>query len=323
MEPRDKTRLTAKTRRLLKLTLDAIMLVLLALMYRKQAISIAFHEIGGLALIGLFLIHHLVNAKWIGSATRKLFHRGMPALVRARYIVDALLLAAFLAVGVTGVLISKVVFSLHVQGNFKMLHDFSAALAVILMGVHLGLHADSIFGRLLRRDASKAARAMLCIGLAAMIAFGAYSLFTTSFIRLLTAPLQSASMAHREFRPSGEIALDGSSGERPNDLSELPELSSGSGVQPSQSGAGGSGQNPGSDGQGGALFGGEGRNGAQGESEAGNAAVLIAQYVCIIVLFGAATYGVAKQSGRRKRRAQNREPGEIVVVEENDASGAS
>ena len=71
MESQRKPQFTAKHKRLLKLMLDAIMLVLLVLMYRKQVISIAFHEIGGLALIGLFVIHHLVNARWIASAPRR------------------------------------------------------------------------------------------------------------------------------------------------------------------------------------------------------------------------------------------------------------
>ena len=71
MEPQEKKRLTAQQSRALKLALDAIMLILLVLMYKKQVISMEFHEIGGLALIGLFLIHHLVNAKWIGAVTRR------------------------------------------------------------------------------------------------------------------------------------------------------------------------------------------------------------------------------------------------------------
>ena len=46
-----KPTLTASKKRVFKLVLDAVMLVLLVLMYRKQAVGMAFHEIGGLALI--------------------------------------------------------------------------------------------------------------------------------------------------------------------------------------------------------------------------------------------------------------------------------
>lgn len=324
MDSQSKPQFTAKHKRLLKLALDAIMLVLLVLMYKKQVISLAFHEIGGLALIGLFVIHHLVNAKWIGTVTRKLFSKGTPGLVRARYIVDVLLLLAFLAIGVTGILISKVVFSFHTQGNFKTLHYFASALAVILMGIHLGLHADYIFGKALRKGATKAAKAVLCVVIAVMIAFGGYSLFTTSFLRYLAAPLQSASMSHGEFRPNGDVALDGSSGERPSDISQLPEFSADSSAQPPQSGADGlqdSGSQDNSSGvPGGAAGRGEGHDEGGGS---GNAAMLIAQYVSIIALFGAATYGILKLTGKRKPIKKDDAPGEIIVIEEDESSARS
>jgi hypothetical protein len=300
MESNDK-HLNPKTARVLKLVLDAVMLILLVLMYKKQVISMEFHEIGGLALIGLFVVHHLVNAKWIGAVTRRLFSKGTPGLVRARYIVDALLLLAFLAVGVTGVLISKVVFSLHVAGNFKTLHYFASALAILLMGVHLGLHADFLFGKLLKKGANKAAKLALAVVLAALIAFGGYSLTTTSFLRYLAAPLQTASARHGVPVPSGDLALDGSSGERPSDLSELPEFSGENGAQPPQGDDGGS---SGASGKGG--YGG-GESHAEGGST--GAALLIAQYVSIIALFGAMTYGVQRLIGRRKPQ----QPGDAIT----------
>lgn len=60
---------TRKT--MLKILLDAIMLLLLALMYQKRAISMHFHEIGGLILFGLFLFHNGVNWKWIRGVSLK------------------------------------------------------------------------------------------------------------------------------------------------------------------------------------------------------------------------------------------------------------
>ena len=294
-EKQDRKKLPAAHARALKLALDAVMLILLVLMYRKQAISLAFHEIGGLALIGLFVVHHLVNARWIGAATRRLFAKGTPGLVRARYIVDALLLVSFLAVGITGVLISKVVFSFHIQGNIQSLHYFSSALAIVLMGVHLGLHADYMFGKLLRRGGNKIAKVALSVVLAAMMIFGGYCLFTTQFVSYLTAPLQAARFSHGTFAPSGDIALDGS-GERPSDLSELPELVGEGGMQPPQGGGnGGFGGAQGQD-QGTDSSGPEGR-----ESGSGGVALLIAQYASIIALFGAVTYGVVRLVGRRKK----------------------
>ena len=304
MEAQPKPGITAKQKRVLKLFLDAVMLVLLALMYQKQVVSMEFHEIGGLALIGLFLIHHLANGKWIGAATRRLFAKGTPGIVLARYLVAALLLVAFLTIGVTGVFISKVVFSLHIAGNFKALHTFASALAVLLMGVHLGLHADYIFGKLLRPGANRTAKVALCMVLTALIAFGGYSLTSTSFLRYLVAPFQTTNAMQGVPSPSGEIALDGSSENHPFDLSELPEFSAENGAQPPQGGENGTPPANGGnrDGKGGGFGGGEGRGEGGGPGESTSAALLIAQYVGIIALFGAVTYGVLRLTGRRKAK---------------------
>lgn len=344
-EAQGKKRFTASQTRALKLALDAVMLILLVLMYKKQVISMSFHEIGGLALIGLFLIHHLVNARWIGAATKRFFRKGMPGLVRARYIVDALLLVAFLTIGITGILINKTLFTVHVAGNASTLHYFASAIAIVLMGVHLGLHADYIFGKLLKKGANKVVKIALAVVLAALIAFGGYSLFTTQFVSYLTAPLQAAQFSHGEFLPSGEPALDGSAGELPTDISELPEFAgddalqspngdaamqppqgdgstennmqpgdgsapSGDAIQPPQSAGDGSFGGGGGQGKGGGFGGGNGLGEGRGEGASTNAAQLIAQYVSIITLFAAATYGIVKFTGKRK----NREPQETAIV---------
>ena len=326
MEIKERKRLIVNQTRVLKLALDAIMLVLLVLMYEKQVISMSFHEIGGLVLIGMFVIHHLVNARWIGANTKRLFAKDTPGLMRARYIVDALLLVAFLAIAVTGILINKTLFAIRVAGNAKMLHCFASAIAIILMGVHLGLHADYIFGKLFKKGANKIAKIATAVLLAALVAFAGYSLFATQFVSLLAAPLQAAQFSQGEFEPSGDVALDGSPGERPSDLSELPEFAQGSeepqtdgslpqqfdGAQPPQDGENGMQPPLGNDGAQPPQGGGNGFSGGiQGQDQVAgqggsSVALLIAQYVSIIALFGAATAGVVKLTDKatnEKRKA--------------------
>ena len=298
MEENQKNRLSANAKRALKLALDAVMLVLLVLMYKKQVISLSFHEIGGLALIGLFVIHHLVNGRWIKAVTAKLFSKSTPALVRARYIVDVLLLVSFLTVGVTGVLINKTLFEIHIAGNAKALHYFSAAISVLLMGVHLGLHAEYLFGKVFR-GARRIAKVALGVVLACMIAFGGYSLFTTQFVSFLAAPLRTAQFARGDFQPNGDAMLDGSTTELPDDLSQMPETAGDSAQAPQGGGSGNFGGQNGN-GQFAPPNGAQGAREGHGEGGSGNAALLIAQYVSIITLFGAATAGIVKVFGKKK-----------------------
>ena len=287
--------------RALKLALDALMLVLLALMYKTRVISLSFHEIGGLALIGLFVIHHLLNARWIIATMRRLFATGTPGMVRARFIVDALLLVSFVTVGVTGVLINKTLFVIRVVGNAKTLHYFASAVSILLMGVHLGLHADYLFGKTFRAGANRIAKSAAALVLAAMIVFGGYSLATTQFVSFLSAPMQAEPFSHGSFQSSGDAALDGGLGERPSDISQLPECSDDNAAQPPQDGE--SGFSGGAHGNGQGRGEGRAEGAGRGQSEGGfaNAALLVAQYASIIALFGAVTYGVVRLAGKRKR----------------------
>ena len=286
--------------RTLRLALDAVMLVLLTLMYQKQVISLSFHEVGGLALIGLLVIHLLVGARKAGATMRGVFAKNTPGLVRARYIVDTLLLLSFITVGISGVLISKVVFQVRISGNYRALHNFASALAVILTGVHLGLHADPLVGRLFRKSVPVAIRAALAVVLACIVGFGGYSLVTSSFASLLTAPLQAAQFSRGDFEPSGAPALDGSSGALPSDISELPEFSQDNGSLP-QSGADGAFGGGRGQGRGDGQNGGEGQEEGRGEEDSESALLLIAQYTGIISFFAAATYGVLRLAGRKKK----------------------
>ena len=175
----------------MKIALDAVLFIVLALMYKKQAVSMSFHEIGGLALIGVFVIHHVFNGQWIKAVTCRLFQKETPARTRIQYIVDCLLLVLFLLIGVSGALISKVVFSFGaVCGGWKTVHYFCAALAVVFTGVHIGLHAAYLFGFLRKRG--KVVRIVAYILLSAVLVFGVYNIGATSFGKWIAMPFTAS-----------------------------------------------------------------------------------------------------------------------------------
>ena len=192
----------------IKYLLDAVMLLFLVLMYNKNAISMSFHEIGGLFLIGLCVIHLLFNGKWISAVTKRLFSKQTPAKIRLGYCVDALLSVAFALIGVSGVLISKELFSLHGGNVWKIVHYFASAVAIVLMGIHLGLHWNMLRMKVLGTNAFKKRGARIA-GIAAMclvLVFGVYSMATTSFVRWFAMPF---SAANAQF-PSGNGDGEGS-----------------------------------------------------------------------------------------------------------------
>lgn len=181
-----------------KFCLDIIMVLLLTLMYNKSSISMGFHEIGGLVIFGLFLVHKFLNIAWIVEISQKIFGKGIPFKIRFSYIVDSLFLGAIIIVILSGIMISKVLFSslFHSENViWKISHYSSAVAALILCGIHIGLHWHFIKCRLsgifqLPRVLAKAL-GILCI--ITFLIYGGNSLFTSSFMRWITMPFSTIS----------------------------------------------------------------------------------------------------------------------------------
>lgn len=112
--------------------MDLILLVFLALMYQKRAISMGFHETGGLVFCGLFLIHKALNWQWIRAVTAGIFRRRIK--VNGWWLVDVLLLLlSMTAVLVTGLLIAKTLPTALAGANWiKPWHFFFAVLTAAL-----------------------------------------------------------------------------------------------------------------------------------------------------------------------------------------------
>ena len=167
-----------------KLVLDAVMAVVLALLYNKRVLGIAFHEIAGIGVCGLFIIHKLLNRQWIVAITKGLFSRKTPFRQKLCWVLDFLLLLSFGYVLVSGILISKVVFPTSGGGHaFQAGHYAAAALALALTGVHIGLHLGVISQRMkwLNRLPVLLRRSLAVVLSVAVLVFGGLQLTSTNF----------------------------------------------------------------------------------------------------------------------------------------------
>ena len=124
--------------------LDILMIAVIATLYRKNVISLAYHEVVGLALGLLMMIHLFFNRKWVAGVIKNKTH--LSGRVRALALVDLLLTISWIAVMITGVAISKKLFSFGGEGIWIRLHFFSSAVALILTGVHLAMHRNFFAG---------------------------------------------------------------------------------------------------------------------------------------------------------------------------------
>lgn len=187
-----------------KLLLDIAMCLVLVLLYNSHVLTLDFHEIAGIAILGVFLIHILLNRSWVVSVGRKLFSRSTPARTKFSYWMTVLLVISFLLIVVSGLFISKVLFKgafTNVPGGngfWRDVHLFFSAVSLILVGIHLGLYWDvvrSFFRRYITLPPTTA-KVTCRVLLAAILVWGVYSMPTAGFASWLAAPVTPNAQGH-------------------------------------------------------------------------------------------------------------------------------
>ncbi len=190
--------LKVKSLNIIKIVLDIIMSVLLVLMFNKNVISMEFHEIGGLIVCCFFLIHNLLNWKWIVAVSKRIFNKNLYFKLRFGYIIIFLLLISVALILISGIYISKTVFAGFFSSsiNWKPIHYFSSACFLILVGIHLGLNWGFVIGMFKKyiKVPTAIAKPISIILVIALVAFGAYSLVTSSFTRWITSPFPTSQL---------------------------------------------------------------------------------------------------------------------------------
>ncbi|MHB8064428.1 MAG: DUF4405 domain-containing protein [Ruminiclostridium sp.] len=177
---------------IIKIMLDLVMAVILVLLFNSHVSSMAFHEIAGLFICVLFIIHCLLNRKWITAITEKFFSKSLPPRVRFGYIINLLLLISFLLIIISGIKTSQVLFpSANAKDSpWRNVHHFFAGISIILVGIHLGLHWNFVSNMLNKmiRVPKRISKPLSMIFLLIVLVFGVYSISTSNFKGWLTAP---------------------------------------------------------------------------------------------------------------------------------------
>ena len=186
--------MTAKQSLALRIGLDCVLIAICATLFSKNVISLMYHEVVGLVLLLLFVVHVIFNRKWVSRVFSGKLKTGR---LKVTLVVNALLVLSWLCVMVTGVLVSKKLFPFQIS-SLNPLHFFSAALALVMTGIHFGLHWNYFWGWMGKRiRLPRVVAVILCV---VILAFGGYRVVTSSFGRWVIAPFT----AHGEHRQTGE-----------------------------------------------------------------------------------------------------------------------
>lgn len=157
------------TRRTAFIMLDSSMLLSFVGLVSWRLTGLAAHEWIGLALIALIFAHLFVHWHWVESSLARASRPDRPVGTGRRRPIVPLLLngALFLAMGtvlVSGLVISKVVLPNALTPDDYLrwhgLHESSATLCVVIVGLHLALNWDRIRAslRAVARRRTRAAR---------------------------------------------------------------------------------------------------------------------------------------------------------------------
>jgi cytochrome b subunit of formate dehydrogenase len=106
-----------------------------------------WHEILGLAIIGIFIVHNLLNLKWIKSISKNILKNKINKKTKFMYILDILLIFLAIITGISGIGISKSILTNIFFENLSLwtyIHNLSAYLLFAGIGIHIGLHLQNI-----------------------------------------------------------------------------------------------------------------------------------------------------------------------------------
>lgn len=178
-----------KKKNIIKIALDILMAIVFALLFNAKVITgLSFHEIAGLAIGLTFIIHKLINWRWIKQVTLNLFSKRIPIKTKLGYSVDVLLLITMVYIIVSGLLISKVLFPDFRYGSelfFKNTHISVAYISLLLLGIHVGLHwhwVMTMFKRLFRVEEKREIFNYIAkVAVILVLAVGIYSAYQTNY----------------------------------------------------------------------------------------------------------------------------------------------
>lgn len=131
----------------LKNTINTVMPIFIIIAMSYRITGNIFHEINGIFLVLLFMVHNIFNYKWyksIGKLKKTPYNNITLAVNIAAAIFVIILIAS-------GVMLSRTIFSFTDEGEgifIKRIHTFAAYWFFILVSIHIGMHGKRVYNLL-------------------------------------------------------------------------------------------------------------------------------------------------------------------------------
>ena len=130
---------------------DAVMVVLFVGLMASLNFSIWLHEVFGIILAPVVVLHLILNWRWIKTMFAKLFRREkMPRKSRNLFILNMLL---FIMTGisiVSGVMVSQALFPMTPSNFAEVLHGLTSDASILLSILHIRVHWSYIKSKFIK-----------------------------------------------------------------------------------------------------------------------------------------------------------------------------
>ena len=159
-----------------KIIVDILLFILILVEFSRLYLPPEIHEIIGIVLIVLVIIHLILNRKYIKSIPKGKYNLKRSSML----IINVAFMAAFALTSVLGLLSNQYTLTFMNIGNLSTiyLHKISAYLCLILLGLHLGINLNALFNLLGEKKISYVLYAIIII-------CGIYSFFKVDFLNHL------------------------------------------------------------------------------------------------------------------------------------------
>lgn len=161
-----------------KLIVDILMFILMILEFSRIITGAFLHEFIGMALLILVIIHLVLNKSYILNIRKAKYN--VKSIIML--ITNILLIFIFLLTIVFGLLSSHETLTfLNIHNlNIIKLHKILGNVSLIIIGIHLGINFNSIFGKITKLIKNKIINYILGI---IIIMLGIYSSIKVDFIK--------------------------------------------------------------------------------------------------------------------------------------------
>lgn len=162
-----------------KIIVDILMLLLMLLEYSKVHLSSEIHELIGILLIILVIIHLILNRNYLKAIPKGKYNFKRKALL----VINISFFAVFGLTAIFGIISNQYLLSSLNIGNLSIIsyHKILAYVCLILLGMHLGFKLEKIFKKI-------DSKLIYLIDMA-IILLGAYSMIQVDFFNHITGNL--------------------------------------------------------------------------------------------------------------------------------------